>query len=66
MNSNFYKLLLVLLCTGLSFGQTESAQPEGKRIKNIIVVGNEKTRDIVILREMKTKIGDIYDPEKLE
>jgi len=35
-------------------------------IIDIVLTGNSKTKDNVILREMKTKLGDYYDPEQIE
>jgi len=35
-------------------------------ITNIVIVGNDHTKDHVILREMKVKVGDPYDEERVE
>lgn len=34
---------------------------QGKTVSKIIIIGNEKTKDEVILREMKTKVGSELD-----
>lgn len=46
----------------LFFEKVESTDLfQGKKITQIVTVGNNKTKDYVIIREMKTKIGDTYD-----
>ncbi|MBN2410420.1 BamA/TamA family outer membrane protein [candidate division KSB1 bacterium] len=35
-------------------------------VMNIVIMGNTKTKDIVILREMKTKTGDFFDLALME
>ncbi|MDZ7271633.1 MAG: BamA/TamA family outer membrane protein [candidate division KSB1 bacterium] len=52
------------LIAAASFGQ--SPPIDSMRVVQIVVSGNHHTRDFVILREMKTKPGDILDPYKLE
>jgi len=39
---------------------------DSTRITRIVTVGNDKTKDHVILREMKVKEGDIFDTERIE
>lgn len=43
---------------------TSALTPE--RIRLILVQGNEKTKESVILREMKLKVGDFLDPAEME
>lgn len=45
---------------------TNDVAPDSMIIKKMIFVGNEKTREIVLRREMKTKVGDRLDKQKLE
>jgi outer membrane protein insertion porin family len=40
--------------------------PDSSRIVKIIILGNDKTRDFVILREMKIQINDLYDSLQVE
>jgi outer membrane protein assembly factor BamA len=63
-----YFCLFTLFCifAGAGFaqtGKTSQALSEyaGKTVSKIIVIGNEKTKDKVILREMKTKVGHALD-----
>ncbi|MBN1465879.1 BamA/TamA family outer membrane protein [candidate division KSB1 bacterium] len=42
------------------------AKYQGRIISKIIVLGNDKTRDIVILREMKTKVGVPFDANRVD
>ncbi len=42
------------------------AKSDSMIIRKMIFVGNEKTKDVVLRREMKTKIGDRLDMQKLE
>ncbi|RPH92100.1 MAG: hypothetical protein EHM72_17890, partial [Calditrichaeota bacterium] len=58
-------LLLFLLAPTLISASDRNAF-EGKIISGIKVVGNEKTRDFVILREMKTTVGDRFLGERIE
>ncbi|MDZ7315962.1 MAG: BamA/TamA family outer membrane protein [candidate division KSB1 bacterium] len=39
---------------------------EGRIITGIVIMGNERTHEEVIRREMKTRIGDIYRADRLE
>ena len=42
------------------------AQYQGKIVSKIIILGNDKTKDIVLLREMKTKVGSEFDANLVE
>lgn len=47
--------------------QTESLDSlAGCTIQDITIFGNQKTRDKIILREMKSEIGSPYAPERLQ
>ena len=67
-----YLLLIILVslaALALScFAQqeTNTVIQDSLRIIRIINVGNDKTKDHVILREMKVKVGDLYDAERIE
>jgi outer membrane protein assembly factor BamA len=50
----------------LSAPVTVPAQDSTRTISNIVIVGNEVTDDNVILRELKIRIGDIPNEEKIE
>ncbi len=39
---------------------------DADQIKDIIVIGNEKTKTSVILREMKSRVGQVFDPALLQ
>ncbi len=67
--------LAIFLISGSASGQDErspeqAAEPEKRpvstRIEQILLIGNERTRDFVVLREMKTKVGDFLDETKIE
>lgn len=45
---------------------TAVTMPDPERIRVVLVQGNEKTEEKVILREMKLKPGDKLDPEVLQ
>lgn len=59
-------LLLVLLPYALRAGGTDSVASRSLRVKAIILEGNEKTKDFVILREMSIKVGDTLSLGVLE
>lgn len=65
---NLLCLILYLLLSSASLnGQTQPAQAlSPDRIRLILLQGNEKTRDEVILREMKLQQGDKLDLEEME
>lgn len=64
----FIGLTLFLLFSFASLnGQTQTTQPlSPDRIRLILLQGNEKTRDEIILREMKLRQGDTLDLEELQ
>ena len=45
--------------------QAFSQNGENKTIKRIVVVGNDKTREKVIQRELTSKVGETLNPDKL-
>jgi outer membrane protein assembly factor BamA len=61
----FAALILLFHSTILAKGVDTSATPSVK-VKAIVVQGNEKTKDFVILREMSTKVGDTISDKSLE
>ncbi|MCK5147789.1 BamA/TamA family outer membrane protein [bacterium] len=66
------KILLLYLIITISSAITIKAQvvPDstltGRRVIQIFIHGNEKTKEEIILREMKIKEGDIIDWQRLE
>ncbi len=52
------------LTMGSCFAQSPGR--DSLRVVQIVVSGNEHTRDFVILREMKTRPGDLLDLQRLE
>lgn len=67
-NQIFYiKIFTICIMTGMLFSQTRiDPSHSGKKISDIVIMGNDKTRDFVIRREMKTKVGSKLNPELLE
>lgn len=60
-------IILFGIVTCMVFSQTMiDPSHKGKRISEIVIMGNNCTRDYVILREMKTKEEDILVPKLLE
>lgn len=64
-------LLGVLLSAGIVLSLPLSQEVDyssftGQTISKILVIGNDHTKDHVILREMKTEVGDPFDPERIE
>ncbi len=59
-----FLLLTLLVSTTVLFSWDQSLQ--GRSVQKIVIVGNDKTRDRVILREMKTKTGDPYQPDRVD
>lgn len=61
---------MTLLFTLWSAGNLQPQEPsrafEGKPISGIVLMGNEQTRDQVIFREMKTRVGDPYISTRIE
>jgi outer membrane protein assembly factor BamA len=46
--------------------QVAIAENDTLKIMQIIFIGNEKTKENILAREMKTKVGDIFDSRKAE
>ena len=61
-----YTLLGILLQTGLSSQIYVDSSLVGKQIQSIRLIGNHKTKNHVILREMKQKEGDFLNLGLLE
>ncbi len=59
----FKKFLFVLFFVG-DFCPAQS--PDSLRVRQIIMVGNDKTKEQIILREMKTREGDLYNDAQVE
>ncbi|MBL7075810.1 BamA/TamA family outer membrane protein [candidate division KSB1 bacterium] len=58
--------VIVFLFSGMIFGQTLSGDYRvlgGRRIKEIIIRGNSKTKDWVIRREIYSQVGEPFDPQ---
>jgi len=61
------KAVLCGLVTGMVYSQTIIDSTHiGKKISDIVIMGNNVTKDYIILREMKTKEGDLLNPELLK
>lgn len=57
---------LTILVSPVSFAHAvDSLSGRGVWVKSIVVQGNEKTKDYVILREMSTKVGETLSREAL-
>jgi len=72
MNTCKKNLLFILLFICISSAPLLSqeflplqAESDSLQIIDIIISGNTKTKEQIILREMKTAIGDEFDPERL-
>ena len=71
---NIYKYLaffILFVLYAFSSAQILDAQHDitifqGNKISKIIILGNDKTHDVVLLREMKTKVGGFFDVELIE
>jgi len=61
----FLALFLCRASAGIA-QQVDTSAFEGREVTKIVVVGNEHTKDIVILREMKTKVGSIFHAAAIE
>jgi len=55
---------LFLTVASATFAQSPNPQP--KIVRQILIQGNDDTREETILREMKLKPGDAFDEDKLE
>ncbi len=58
-------VIIVLPVSAFSFSADTTAD-HSVWVKSIVVQGNEKTKDYVILREMSTKVGDTLSTQKLK
>ena len=60
-------LLFCVLTTALAAQEEKDFSAfNGRTISKIIIIGNDYTKDIVILREMKTEVGDTFDDSRIE
>ena len=66
MKKTLIILFIYFLGIVAAFAQTKDVKSDSMIIKKMIFVGNEKTKEIVLRREMKTKVGDRLDAQKLE
>jgi outer membrane protein assembly factor BamA len=75
MKLNTLYIVVLLLIPSFAVAQHDSLEPPNSSvsavdssciIENIILVGNEHTKNFVILREMTTKIGSVILSEQLE
>ncbi len=64
-NKNGYPACVILNAYSEEEGIVTFEIGEG-RISKIIIEGNQKTKDYVILREMETKAGDILNRDKIQ
>ncbi|MBN1997706.1 BamA/TamA family outer membrane protein [candidate division KSB1 bacterium] len=62
----FCFFIVLLVFTTVWASDDQAAAPDSLIITDIVIVGNKKTKDFVITREMKTKIGDRFEAEKIE
>ncbi|MBC7319986.1 BamA/TamA family outer membrane protein [bacterium] len=64
-NKNGYPACVILNAYSDEKGVVTFEIGEG-RISKIVLEGNQKTKDYVILREMETKVGDILNKNKIQ
>ena len=60
------KILLALIVCLSTYQYSNAQESKSAIVRRIVVVGNNKTKDIVIQREMTTKIGDKLDEKELQ
>ena len=66
MQKHFHIIFLIFFAVSAK-GQTfVDSSLAGRRISAIDIVGNDKTKPLVFLREMKQQVGDTLDLEKTE
>ncbi len=59
--------VVLLLLAHLVFpGVMSAASPQGRLVTGVVVVGNERTHEQVIRREMSTTVGDFFDSARVE
>lgn len=61
-----YSIFIIILFLPNLFLFSQDNSLKGRIVQKIVIVGNEKTKDRVILREMKTKAGEPYQPDLLD
>ncbi len=61
-----FLLLCVLSVVSVAAPQKDFSAFNGRTISKIIVIGNDFTKERVILREMKTQVGDTFDQKRIE
>lgn len=72
MSFTIKSVLLLWLCylaagfAGFAGAQDAPAEDDSLIVRQIVFAGNNKTKDAVLAREMKTKIGDRFDEQKIE
>ncbi len=59
-------MIFTLFLTGMICRSVYGAYDSNQQVHDIIIVGNEKTHESVILREMETAVGDEMDMEILK
>jgi outer membrane protein assembly factor BamA len=59
-------LLFTVLSAAVWAQQDDFSNFQGHLVSKIVVVGNEHTKEIVILREMKTKVGGKFSVDAIE
>lgn len=62
----FTSIALLLLQLDFTIAQTDSINIPDVYVKRILISGNEKTNEQVIMRELSTKEGELLDIRKLE
>ena len=58
--------ILLFFASAAMSQQVDTSALEGQEVTKIVVMGNEHTRDSVILREMKTKVGSVFHVAAIE
>jgi len=64
--SNIVVFLLISVLTNALSQQGSQAQTDSLVITDIVFIGNNKTKDKVLRRELKLKIGDRFDLQQVE
>ena len=65
MSVSKWSWILWFICSAAGFSQQPS-QLDTLRIRQIIFIGNDKTKELIIRREMKTVEGERFDAEQIE
>ncbi len=67
MNKTIFFLILLLTVLSDVFARQEDfSRFESQTVAKIVILGNDHTRDEVILREMKTKVGGVFHEDAIE